>query len=133
MCSVYWETSGSTSAVYVYICVYESGRKVNCNLSSPLSLSLSLSLQIKEQAIKKQYNDTVRIQHRQYKALEEQVKMAVPRDRHKEVLRQTREERMRKIAMLAMQYERTISEMAQQQTVRHEMILLQLQFFSLLV
>ena len=43
--------------------------------------------------------------------------MAVPRDRHKEVLRQTREERMRKIAMLAMQYERTISEMAQQQTV----------------
>jgi hypothetical protein len=53
--------------------------------------------------------------------------MAVPRDRHKEVLRQTREERMRKIAMLAMQYERTISEMAQQQTVRNE--ILQLHFF----
>ena len=48
------------------------------------------------------------------------MKMAVPRDRHKEVLRQTREERMRKIAMLAMQYERTISEMAQQQTVSDE-------------
>ena len=96
--------------------MYENGRKVNLNLSSP-PLPFSLS-QIKEQAIKKQYNDTVRIQHRQYKALEEQVKMAVPRDRHKEVLRQTREERMRKIAMLAMQYERTISEMAQQQTVR---------------
>ena len=79
-------------------------------------------LQIKEQAIKKQYNDTVRIQHRQYKALEEQVKSAVPRDRYKEALKQTREERMRKIAMLAMQYERTISEMAQQQTVRSNLV-----------
>ena len=73
----------------------------------------------KEQAIKKQYNDTVKIQHRQYRALEEQIKLAVPRDRHKEVIRQTREERMRKISMLAMQYERTISDMAQQKTVRH--------------
>ena len=100
--------------------VVEKSISISLPPSPSLSLSLSpLSLQIKEQAIKKQYNDTVRIQHRQYKALEEQVKMAVPRDRHKEVLRQTREERMRKIAMLAMQYERTISEMAQQQTVRH--------------
>ena len=62
--------------------------------------------------------------------------MAVPRDRHKEVLRQTREERMRKIAMLAMQYERTISEMAQQQTVRDGFLaskIVQYMFLSCLI
>ena len=41
----------------------------------------------------------------------------LPKERQREVLRQSKEEQMRKIAMLAMQYERTISDMAQQQTV----------------
>ena len=42
----------------------------------------------------------------------------LPKERQRDVLRQTKEEQMRKIAMLAMQYERTITDMAQQQTVR---------------
>ena len=41
----------------------------------------------------------------------------VPKERHREVIRQTKEEQMRKIAMLALQYERTIADMAQKQTV----------------
>lgn len=83
--------------------------------SSPLPSS---SLQSKELAIKKQYHDTVRIQQRQYKALQKQMMATLPKERQRDVLRQTKEEQMRKIAMLAMQYERTITDMAQQQTVR---------------
>ena len=75
-------------------------------------------LQSKELAIKKQYHDTVRIQQRQYKALQKQMMATLPKERQRDVLRQTKEEQMRKIAMLAMQYERTITDMAQQQTVR---------------
>ena len=74
-------------------------------------------LQVKEVQIKKQYHDTVRIQQRQYKQLQRQMVATVPKGRHKEVVKQTKEEQMRKIAMLAMQYERTIADMAQQQTV----------------
>ena len=72
---------------------------------------------MKEVQIKKQYHETVRIQQRQYKALQKQMVATVPKDRHRAVVRQTKEEQMRKIAMLAMQYERTIADMAQQQTV----------------
>lgn len=76
------------------------------------------SLKSKEGQIKKQYHDTVRIQNRQYKALQKQMVATLPKERQREVLRQSKEEQMRKIAMLAMQYERTISDMAQQQTVK---------------
>lgn len=76
------------------------------------------NLKAKEVQIKKQYHDTVRIQQRQYKQLQKQMIATVPKERHREVMRQTKEEQMRKIAMLAMQYERTIADMAQQQTVK---------------
>ena len=79
---------------------------------------------MKEVQIKKQYHETVRIQQRQYKALQKQMVATVPKDRHRAVVRQTKEEQMRKIAMLAMQYERTISDMAQQQTVSRSVICL---------
>jgi len=42
----------------------------------------------------------------------------LPAERKKEILKQSKEEQLRKIAMLATQYERTIADMAQQQTVR---------------
>lgn len=70
-----------------------------------------------ESQIKRQYHNTVRIQQKQYKALQKQMIATVPKERHREVLRQTKEEQMRKIAMLALQYERTIADMAQKQTV----------------
>ena len=43
---------------------------------------------------------------------------SLPAERKKEILKQSKEEQLRKIAMLATQYERTIADMAQQQTVR---------------
>ena len=42
----------------------------------------------------------------------------VPKEQHREVLRQTNEELLRKTAMLAIQYERTIADMAQNQRSR---------------
>ena len=72
---------------------------------------------MKETQIKKQFHDTVRIQQRQYKQYQKQIVSTVPKDRYRDLLKQSKEEQMRKIAMLAMQYERTISDMAQQQTV----------------
>ncbi len=59
----------------------------------------------------------MKIQTRQYKALQKQMVSALPAERKKEILKQSKEEQLRKIAMLAMQYERTIADMAQQQTV----------------
>lgn len=76
------------------------------------------SLKMSESQIKRQYHNTVRIQQKQYKALQKQMIATVPKERHREVLRQTKEEQMRKIAMLALQYERTIADMAQKQTVK---------------
>ena len=81
-----------------------------------LSLSLSHS-QIKETQIRKQFNDTVKIQERQYKSLQKQLLATLPKERHRDELRQTKEEKERKMSMLAMQYERSIAEMLQQQQV----------------
>ena len=85
--------------------------------SSSSSSSQPSQHQIKESRIKKQFHDTVKIQQRQYKTLQKQLSATLPKERHKDVLRQTREEQMRKMSMLAMQYERTIAEMLQQQQV----------------
>ena len=76
-----------------------------------------LTPQLSESQIKRQYHNTVKVQQKQYKLLQKQMIATVPKERHREVLRQTKEEQMRKIAMLALQYERTIADMAQKQTV----------------
>ena len=67
--------------------------------------------------IKKQYNDTVRIQNRQYKALQKQMISSLPKERQREIMKQSKEEQLRKIAMLATQYERTIADMSQHEAV----------------
>ena len=83
--------------------------------------------------IKKQFHETVKVQTRQYKALQRQMVSTMPKEKHREVLRQKKEEQMRKMALLATQYERTIADMLQQQTVccggcgSDHMILMQLQ------
>ena len=76
-------------------------------------VTFSLS-QIKETQIRKQFNDTVKIQE---KSLQKQLLATLPKERHRDELRQTKEEKERKMSMLAMQYERSIAEMLQQQQV----------------
>ena len=67
--------------------------------------------------IKKQYRDAIRIQTLQYKALQKQIRERTARDQHKEIEKQIREDRMRKMADLAVQYDQSIAEMLQRQTV----------------
>lgn len=59
----------------------------------------------------------MKIQQKQYKSLQKQVVSTLPKEKHKEALRPLKEEQMRKMALLALQYERTIDEVLQQQTV----------------
>ena len=79
--------------------------------------SCVVHLQNKELQIKKQYNDTVRIQTRQYKALQKQMIASLPKERRREILKQSKEEQLRKTHMLTLQYEKTIADMSQHEAV----------------
>lgn len=73
--------------------------------------------QAREMHIKKQYRNAIKTQTLQYKALQKQILEKTPREKHKELTKQLREEKMRKMADLSLQYDQSISEMLQRQTV----------------
>ena len=75
------------------------------------------SLKQKEVMIRKQFRDTCKIQTRQYKALKAQVLQTTPREEQKIVIRKLKEEQRRKMALLGEQYEQTIADMLQKQSV----------------
>merc|ERR1712055_473847 len=75
------------------------------------------SLKQKEILIRKQFRDTCKIQTRQYKALKGQVIQTTPKDEQKNVLKKLKEDQRRKMAMLGEQYEQTIAEMLQKQSI----------------
>merc|ERR1719430_2320735 len=75
------------------------------------------SLKQKEILIRKQFRDTCKIQTRQYKALKSQVIQTTPKDEQKGVLKKLKEDQRRKMAMLGEQYEQTIAEMLQKQSI----------------
>ena len=77
------------------------------------------SLKQKEILIRKQFRDTCKIQTRQYKALKSQVVQTTAKDEQKIVLKKLKEEQRRKMALLGEQYEQTIAEMLQKQSVRN--------------
>ncbi|XP_077966919.1 serine/threonine-protein kinase TAO3-like isoform X3 [Styela clava] len=76
------------------------------------------SLKLKENQIKKQFHETVKIQEKQYKAWRNHVLESVPKKEQKEVLRRMKEEQMRKLALLGEQYERSITDLNQKQSVK---------------
>ncbi|XP_059090502.1 serine/threonine-protein kinase Tao-like [Tigriopus californicus] len=76
------------------------------------------SLKQKEVMIRKQFRDTCKIQTRQYKALKTQVLLTTPKDEQKIIIRKLKEEQRRKMALLGEQYEQTIAEMLQKQSIR---------------
>ena len=75
------------------------------------------SLKQKEVQIRKQFRDTCKIQTRQYKALKAQVLQTTPKDEQKAMIRKLKEEQRRKMALLGEQYEQTIADMLQKQSV----------------
>ncbi|KAI1231810.1 hypothetical protein IHE44_0007447 [Lamprotornis superbus] len=75
------------------------------------------SLKSKELQIKKQFQDTCKIQTRQYKALRNHLLETTPKSEHKAVLKRLKEEQTRKLAILAEQYDHSINEMLSTQAV----------------
>ncbi|KAL2096109.1 hypothetical protein ACEWY4_008257 [Coilia grayii] len=76
------------------------------------------SLKSKELQIKKQFQDTCKIQTRQYKALRNHLRDNTPKSEHKAVLKRIKEEQTRKLAILAEQYDHSINEMLSTQALR---------------
>uniref|UniRef100_A0A8D0GCG0 non-specific serine/threonine protein kinase n=1 Tax=Sphenodon punctatus TaxID=8508 RepID=A0A8D0GCG0_SPHPU len=72
----------------------------------------------KELQIKKQFQDTCKIQTRQYKALRNHLLETTPKSEHKAVLKRLKEEQTRKLAILAEQYDHSINEMLSTQALR---------------
>ncbi|CAL8362497.1 unnamed protein product [Merluccius merluccius] len=76
------------------------------------------SLKSKELQIKKQFQDTCKIQTRQYKALRNHLLESTPKSEHKAVLKRLKQEQHRKLAILAEQYDHSINEMLSTQALR---------------
>jgi len=76
------------------------------------------SLKQKELMIRKQFRDTCKIQTRQYKALKAQVLQTTSKEEQKTIIRKLKEEQRRKMALLGEQYEQTIADMLQKQSIR---------------
>ncbi|KAM4567205.1 serine/threonine-protein kinase TAO1 isoform 1-T2 [Odontesthes bonariensis] len=76
------------------------------------------SLKSKELQIKKQFQDTCKIQTRQYKALRNHLLETTPKSEHKAVLKRLKQEQHRKLAILAEQYDQSINEMLSTQALR---------------
>lgn len=68
--------------------------------------------------IRKQFRETCKIQTRQYKALKAQILQTTPKEDQKAVIKKLKEEQRRKLALLGDQYEQSIAEMLQKQSIR---------------
>lgn len=75
-------------------------------------------LQQKEMQIRKQFRETCKIQTRQYKALKSQILQTTAKEEQKAVIKKLKEEQRRKLALLGDQYEQSIAEMLQKQSIR---------------
>ncbi|CAG7819546.1 unnamed protein product [Allacma fusca] len=76
------------------------------------------SLKQKEVQIRKQFRDTCKIQTVQYKALKAQILQSTPKEEQKVVIKKLKDEQRRKLALLGEQYEQSIAEMLQKQSIR---------------
>ncbi|XP_059051432.1 serine/threonine-protein kinase Tao [Achroia grisella] len=76
------------------------------------------SLKQKEMQIRKQFRETCKIQTRQYKALKAQILQNTAKEQQKEVIKTLKDEKRRKLVLLGEQYDQSITEMLQKQTVR---------------
>ena len=77
------------------------------------------SLKQKELQIRRQFRDTCKTQTRQYKAWKVQILASTPKEEQKTVIKKLKEEQMRKLALLGEQYEQSIAEMLQKQSVSY--------------
>lgn len=79
--------------------------------------------------IRKQFRETCKTQTRQYKVLKSQVLATTTKDEQKTVIKKLKEEQRRKLALLGEQYEQSINEMLQKQSVSYTYFFLLFQSF----
>lgn len=75
-------------------------------------------LKQKETRIRKQFRETCKIQTRQYKALKAQILANTPKEDQKRVIKKLKDDQRRKLALLGEQYEQSIAEIMQNQSIR---------------
>lgn len=99
-------------------CIYVYSIFLTCAFSLLLVIHLLMFFhQSKELQIKKQFQDTCKIQTRQYKALRNHLLENTPKSEHKTMLKRLKEEQTRKLAILAEQYDHSINDMLSTQAV----------------
>ncbi|KAI4455074.1 serine/threonine-protein kinase tao1-like protein [Holotrichia oblita] len=76
------------------------------------------SLKQKEMLVRKQFRETCKVQTKQYKALKAQILASTPKEDQKAVIKKLKEEQRRKLALLGDQYEQSIIEMLQKQSLK---------------
>ncbi|KMZ10642.1 serine/threonine-protein kinase Tao isoform X3 [Drosophila simulans] len=76
------------------------------------------SLKQKELQIRKQFRETCKTQTKQYKRYKAQVLQTTPKEQQKEVIKQLKEEKHRKLTLLGEQYEQSIADMFQSQSYK---------------
>eukprot|EP00112_Aurelia_sp_Birch-Aquarium-sp1_P011916 Seg2500.5 transcript_id=Seg2500.5/GoldUCD/mRNA.D3Y31 product="Serine/threonine-protein kinase TAO2" protein_id=Seg2500.5/GoldUCD/D3Y31 len=76
------------------------------------------TLKAQEIQVRKQFHETLKIQNRQYKILQKQKLAQTPRELHRDIIRKFKEDRIRKVADLASQYDASLSELLRKQKVR---------------
>jgi len=76
------------------------------------------TLKAQELKVKKQFNETRRIQERQYRMLRKQMLANAPSEKHPEIIKKFKEDRIRKFNELGSQYDQSISDLLQKQKVR---------------
>ncbi|KAK7938406.1 hypothetical protein WMY93_001732 [Mugilogobius chulae] len=75
------------------------------------NLEQDLLRESKELQIKRQFQETCKLQTRQYKALRNHLLESTPKADHKAVLKRLKEEQTRKLAILAEQYDHSVNDM----------------------
>jgi len=76
------------------------------------------SLKQKEVEIRRQFRDTINIQRQQYKEYKTQILGRTPKEEQRGIIKRLKEDQRRKLAMLADQYEQSIAEMLQRQSLK---------------
>lgn len=76
------------------------------------------SLKQKEIEIRRQFRDTINIQRQQYKEYKTQILAKTPKEDQRAIIKRLKDDQRRKLAMLGEQYEQSIAEMLQRQSLR---------------
>ncbi|XP_042204647.1 serine/threonine-protein kinase Tao-like isoform X12 [Homarus americanus] len=76
------------------------------------------SLKQKEIEIRRQFRDTINIQRQQYKEYKAQILAKTPKEDQRAIIKRLKEDQRRKLAMLGDQYEQSIAEMLQRQSLK---------------